>query len=440
MLARVRPLFLILLAAMLFLAACGDSSSSSTSQAGNETASDNTVRVKSNEAMASAPLVPAADAVQGPAARGATAPNADAQAHCLTDEEGKLARLVNEYRASLGLPAVQISKSLSLTARMHSWDITNNRGQWPAPPPGKSCNLHSWSKNVNPALKEGTWKEICFTGPPDWDGNDDAHKQASLVAGFPGESYENSFGSSGAATAEGALTAWKNSPGHNGLITQQNGWGPMTSMGVGIVDGSANLHMSTTLDPAGDAQLCSGGNPMAPPPTAVPPTAVPPTAVPPTAVPPTEVPPTEVPPTTAAATAEPTTAAATAVPPTDVPPTDVPPTAVPPTAVPPTTAAPTGEILNQNGTIAAGGQNQHVFNVAPERAYTVVVTPSAEFDVDPRYNCTTDAGSASGGFDWSWEGIAETFTYDSRGTGTCTIDVLGYAGSIGDYTIVVTAR
>lgn len=60
-------------------------------------------------------------------------------------------------------------------------------------------------------------------------------------AGFLGESYESSFASFGSATAEGALAAdWKNMPRYHSLMTRQNGWGPMTSMGVGIVGATAD--------------------------------------------------------------------------------------------------------------------------------------------------------------------------------------------------------
>ena len=359
--------------------------------------------------MGSAPQMPAAS--EGPADRGATGPTSDVAGVCLSTAEGDLARMVNEYRASLNLPPLQISKSLTLVAQQHAWDTVNNSNAWPAPPAGKTCNMHSWSGNVNPALQQGTWTANCYT-------SDHANAQGmwnkpGQIAGFPGEGVENSFASSGTATASGALTAWKNSPGHNNVINQQGGWGPMASMGVGMSGGVAHLWLSWVTDPVGEALLCSGGSAM------VPPTAVPPTAVPPTAVPPTVAP---------------TAAGATAAPPT------VAPTAVPPTVAP--TAAPTGTILNENGTIAAGGTTEHTFNVAQGQTYTVVVTPSAEFDVDPSFNCTLAAGGgASGGFDWNWEGVVETFTYTPpAGTGTCRITVGGYLGSTGTYTIMVTAN
>ena len=440
---RLRFLFVVMLAGLLLLAACGgaDTGGGATGATTDQPAAETGTRVKENAAMGSAPLVFVEGASEGPADRGATGPTSDVAGVCLSAAEGELARLVNEYRASLGLPALQISKSLSLVAQQHAWDSVNNSNAMPAPPPGKTCNMHSWSANVNPALQQGTWTEVCYT-------SDHANAQGmwnkpGQIAGFPGEGVENSFGSSGTATASGALTAWKNSPGHNNVITQQGGWGPMTSMGVGMNGGIAHLWLSWVADPAGEALLCSGGSAMVAPPTAVPPTAVPPTAVPPTAVPPTDVPPTAVPPTVAptdpAATTAPTEAP-TAVPPTAVPPTAVPPTAVPPTAVPPTAAAPTGEVLNQTGAITSGGSSEHTFPVAAGRTYTVVITPSAEFDVDPRYECTTTTSSASGSFDWHWEGEAETFSYSATGEGTCRVIIAGYEGSAGNYSIVATAR
>jgi hypothetical protein len=96
--------------------------------------------------------------------------------------------------------------------------------------------------------------------------------------------------------------------------------------------------------------------------------------------------------------------------------------------------------LNQAGQIASGGGSEHTFPVAPGRTYTVVVSPSAEFDVDPSYECQSGNSTASGGFDWSWEGEAETFTYTSSGDGSCRVIINGYQGSAGSYTITVNAR
>ena len=425
---QARVYLFVAMAITLLLAACGGADTNTT---GDNVATGDT-RVKENAALGAAPVIPVAE--EGPADRGATGPTSDVAAVCLTDAEGELARLVNEYRASLNLPPMQISKSLSLVAQQHAWDSVNNQNAWPAPPAGQECNLHSWSGVVNPALQQGTWTAVCYTS--DHANAAGMWNKPAQIAGFPGEGVENSFWSSGTASPVGALTGWKNSPGHNNVITQQGGCGPMAAMGVGMSGGVAHLWMSSTADPAGEALLCSGGSAMTPP-TAVPPTAVPPTAVPPTAVPPTAVPPTAVPPTAVPPTAEAgATAAPTAVPPTAVPPTAVPPTAVPPTAPP----VPTGVVLNEEGTVAAGGSQAHTFDVFPGRSYTTVVSPAADFDAEPAYECTWQNGSASGTFDLGWEGEEETFTFDATAQGKCTVTVKGYGGAGGSYTIRVTAR
>lgn len=425
---RMTLLIVIVLSALSMLAACGGAEPAGTSTGSNATTTGET-RVKENAALGAAPIVPVASE-DGPAGRGAAGPTSDVAGVCLSAAEGELARLVNEYRASLGLPPMQISKSLTLVAQQHAWDSVNNSNALPAPPAGKTCNLHSWSGNVNPALQEGTWTANCYTS--DHANAEGMWNKPREIAGYPADGVENSFWSSGTASPVGALTAWKNSPGHNNVITQQGGWGPMAAMGVGMSGGIAHLWMSATADPAGAAMLCSGGDPMTSP-TAVPPTAVPPTAVPPTAVPPTEVPPTA---------AEPTAAAATAAAPTAVPPTAVPPTAVPPTAVPPTTApaAPTGTVLNETGEVAAGASRTHTFNVSPGRTYTTVITPAADFDADPAYECSGQGSSASGTFDLGWEGEAETFTFSPTFQGQCTVTVRGYNGAGGSYTIKVDAK
>jgi uncharacterized protein YkwD len=435
----------------VLLAACGgtvaDPGQSAEVVGGNSTTGTTETRVKESASLASAPVIISASTNDGPAARGATGPTADVAGVCLNQEEARLGVLINEYRASLNLPPLQISKSLSLVAQQHVWDSINNRGAWPAPPPGKSCNLHSWSGVVNPALTEGRWTEVCYTS--DHANAAGMWSKPREIAGYPADGVENSFATSGTATAEGALNAWKNSPGHNNVITQQGGWGPMAAIGVGVSGGIAHLWLSWTADPVGEAPLCAGVTLAAPTvePTAVPPTAVPPTEVPPTAVPPTEVPPTAIPtevPATAAATAEQPTVAAPTEEPTAVSPTAVPPTTVPPTAVPPTTAAaPTGVILNENGTITAGSETVHTFPIFGGRTYTMLVTPSAEFDVAPAATCRFDDGrSQSFDFDWDWEGQPESFTFTATGqsNGSCQLTISGYQGSTGTYKVEVTAN
>jgi uncharacterized protein YkwD len=377
-------IILVLLAGLMILAACGGGTTTS-SPAGDSSSG-------AGEPVASGPNL-GKISVDGPAARGQAGPTSDVASVCLTPAEADLARRINEYRASVGLPAIPVSKSLTLVAQQHAWDSVNNSNAWPAPPAGQSCNMHSWSGNVNPALQQGTWTGVCYT-------SDHANAQGmwnkpGQIAGFPGDGYENSHWASNGASPASALNGWRNSPGHNAVITEQNGWGPFLALGVGISGQYAHMWVAEVADPAGVADVCGGG--VAPQPTTAP--------------------------------------EATAVPPTAVPPTDIP---LPTTA--PVSDAPTGEILNQPGTITGGGSGEHRFDTAAGRRYTVVVTPSAEFDPMLAFTCTSDNSTRSGTVDRFWEGGAESFAYDSAGAGSCTVTVSGYEGSTGPYTIVVTAR
>ncbi len=103
-------------------------------------------------------------------------------------------------------------------------------------------------------------------------------------------------------------------------------------------------------------------------------------------------------------------------------------------------ATPTGQILNENGIVSANSLMWHPFAVEGGRAYAIVVTPSAELDVSPTLSCTTDGGNLQIPFDWKWDGGVETFTYDAPGNGNCGVNVKGYQGSTGTYSISVIAR
>jgi hypothetical protein len=82
----------------------------------------------------------------------------------------------------------------------------------------------------------------------------------------------------------------------------------------------------------------------------------------------------------------------------------------------------------------------HTFEVAQGRRYSVVVTPSNEFDVALEYSCQTGSGSQSATIDSGWEGEPESYTYIAPGAGNCTVSVSGYGGSTGDYTISVSSQ
>jgi hypothetical protein len=164
----------------------------------------------------------------------------------LTQTESELIRLINEYRAQKGLPAVKLSVSLCFVARTHAKDQAENYKE------GKQCNMHSWSK-------KGDWSSCCYT--PD-------HKKAKCMwdkprelTNYQGDGYEISFWSdytydSPEAFAKDILNGWKKSAGHNDLLVNKNIWKKIKwqAIGVGIYGEYANVWFGKEQDIDGEPQ------------------------------------------------------------------------------------------------------------------------------------------------------------------------------------------
>jgi uncharacterized protein YkwD len=168
---------------------------------------------------APAPMSPQAPAPQG-----------------LSPSSLELANTINEYRASRGLPAVPISRSLTLVAETHVRDLDVS-------PPPSGCNAHSWSRN-------GAWTSCCYT--PDHAQAECMWKKPAEVARFRGTGYEiavTSYG--GGLTSRSALESWKGSPAHHAVILNQDTWTNKTwrALGAGISNGHATAWFSDTADP-----------------------------------------------------------------------------------------------------------------------------------------------------------------------------------------------
>lgn len=154
------------------------------------------------------------------------------ECQCSETEEEKLGRLINEYRAEAGLPAIPIGVHMTTVARAHVRDsvMSNPHGT-------DGCNMHSWSSNTFDGFQ---WTSCCYT--PD-------HARASCIWDKPreltpltGNGFENS--ASGYATVELALEGWKNSPGHNSVIMNLGIWEDMDwkFMGVGVTHFEQNFY------------------------------------------------------------------------------------------------------------------------------------------------------------------------------------------------------
>ena len=97
-------------------------------------------------------------------------------------------------------------------------------------------------------------------------------------------------------------------------------------------------------------------------------------------------------------------------------------------------------MLTGEGEVTGGGSATHTFDVTGGGVYTILVTPSADFDAAPDYRCTMQNSSRRGSFDEGFEGEVETATFTATANGTCTVTISGYLDSEGTYSIEVTAQ
>jgi hypothetical protein len=130
-----------------------------------------------------------------------------------------LAKLINDYRASIKLPRIAISPELTKVAQTHVHDLNVNK------PVKQGCNMHSWSE-------QGSWTSCCY----------DSSKEAARcmwvkpkeIAGYSGNGYEIAANASG-ITPEYALEMWQNSPAHHEVMINKRIWTkPWRAMGVAI--------------------------------------------------------------------------------------------------------------------------------------------------------------------------------------------------------------
>lgn len=176
---------------------------------------------------------------------------------CLTEEEAKLADLINEYRRENGLAQVPISRSLTAVAQWHVLDLHDHSPDVDqVDSRGLACNLHSWSD-------QGNWSPVCYTSDHTYAARMWSKPREITQYTYWGDGFESAYGSFGRATAIGAFNAWKNSPPHNATLLEMGDWEGVgwPAMGVGIYEHHAVLWFGNRIDPQGTVGLCraSGG-------------------------------------------------------------------------------------------------------------------------------------------------------------------------------------
>ena len=164
----------------------------------------------------------------------------------LTEKEAKLYYMINAYRESLGLPKLSFSKSLTEVARAHVRDSNTYTPENQVDSRGIRGNLHSWSGN-------GSWTPVVYTSDHYY--MYDMWSKPREITNYTGNGYEISSWSSGMISPERALNLWKNSPGHNSIMTTQitgdADWSDLKTMGVSIDGHYAHVWFGSDTDPDG---------------------------------------------------------------------------------------------------------------------------------------------------------------------------------------------
>lgn len=132
----------------------------------------------------------------------------------LSLDELSLYHQVMDYRASVGLAAIPLSKSLTTTAGRHVVDMRDNI--WPESP--RFSTLHDWS-------------DATYHGA---NGSPDAMWSAPqrLGTGYASPGYE--IAAAGQANGAAALETWKNSPAHDAILTETGSWANQNFKTIGI--------------------------------------------------------------------------------------------------------------------------------------------------------------------------------------------------------------
>jgi len=164
---------------------------------------------------------------------------------CMTSDEIHLYRLINEYRAFLGLEMIPLSKSLSYVAHVHVRDLEAHR------PDFHSCNLHSWSD-------KGHWTPCCYAKDPNrtncmW------NKPRELTT-YMGNGQELILWENIPASARSAFDQWKNFEPTNDMLLNRGRWRDRTwkAIGMSIYKGYASVWFGEVSDPEKSVQLCEG--------------------------------------------------------------------------------------------------------------------------------------------------------------------------------------
>lgn len=162
---------------------------------------------------------------------------------CITEKEVALYNLINNYRKSVGLNEIPLSKSLSYVAKTHTLDLDINK------PDTNTCNFHSWSS-------KGKWTPCCFEKEIK-DKSCMLNKPTELTK-YPGPAYEIVYWENKQASAEKAFKQWKETSASRAVLSNYKDWENYSwnAMGVWIHKGFAIAWFGESEDVERETKVC----------------------------------------------------------------------------------------------------------------------------------------------------------------------------------------
>ncbi|MBE0647658.1 MAG: hypothetical protein IH596_07740 [Bacteroidales bacterium] len=162
---------------------------------------------------------------------------------CISEDEAKLYRMINEYRRQYDLPPVPLSRSLCYVANTHVKDLFFHH------PDAGDCNFHSWSD-------KGPWKAFCYPG--DEDKKNSVWDKPLELSGYPGKGFEIVYWENSAVVIDSVIAFWRSFDYFNGFLMNTGKWEgkQWNAIGIGICQNYAAAWFGEVKDIAGVPQIC----------------------------------------------------------------------------------------------------------------------------------------------------------------------------------------
>jgi len=162
---------------------------------------------------------------------------------CISQQEMKLHKMINDYRKRYDIPPVPLSKSLCYVAATHLKDLFFHH------PDQEPCNSHSWSD-------KGFWKPFCYPG--------DENKKNSVwdkpreMTKYPGKGYEIIYWENTQVLMDSVLVLWKSVDYFKSFLLNTGKWQgrKWNAIGIAIFENYACAWFGEVADPEGIPAVC----------------------------------------------------------------------------------------------------------------------------------------------------------------------------------------